>query len=213
MSTTIDTTNDTIWASDEQSNGSQRAMAEGRYQALAEIEKRAQLLLSAAFDGPPTPASRKAEGALLLWRAAYTAAYRELLAAEEWESSLARGAGLSPHISEHPFERARNHAAYLEHEAYMAELDAKYPERQKGMTPPWWANSFRVMDQQKAKQDDDSLTEEQIHEFMAAKALEERWDEAKCAEYGVTQADLELARRMKAAGLRAVAELHGGFAA
>ena len=92
------------------------AMAGGRDEALLEIERRPDELKSAAFDGPPTPASRKAEGALLLWRAAYAAAYRELLMVEEWDRSLARGAGLPPSINEHPFERARDHAASLIYE-------------------------------------------------------------------------------------------------
>jgi hypothetical protein len=56
---------------------------------------------------------------------------------EKWNRSLSRGAGLPPSINEHPFERARDHAAYVEHEAYMAELDAKYPERLKGRLPQW----------------------------------------------------------------------------
>jgi hypothetical protein len=112
---------------------------------LLEIERRAEELKSAAFDGPPTPASRKAEGALLLWRAAYAAAYRELLVAEEWDRSLERGSGLPPSINEHPFERAGDHAAFVEHSAYMAELDAKYPERLQGRLPQWWENSLNVV--------------------------------------------------------------------
>lgn len=206
------TTNNTAWAFDPQSHGSQRAMKKGQEEALAEIAERAEALKSAAFDGPPTPASRKAEGALLIWRAAYAEAYRELLTVEEWERSLARGSGLPPSINKHPFERARDNAAYVAHEAYMAELDAQYPERRKGVMPPWWEEGNALQEaigQQKPKQDDDSFSEEQIRDLIAAKALEEGWDSAKCAAHGVTEDDLELSRRMKAAGWRAFAKAFG----
>ena len=63
---------DTSWALERHSAGSLRAFDEGMYDALEEIRKRGEELKSAAFDGPPTPASRKAEGALLLWRKALT---------------------------------------------------------------------------------------------------------------------------------------------
>jgi hypothetical protein len=113
-------------------------MNEGRYEALAEIETRAEAVKSAAFDGPPTPASRRAEGSLSVWRAAYEAAYRELLVIEEWDRSLERGGGLLPSINKHPFERVREHASYLKHEAYMADPDAKFPERLKREPERWW---------------------------------------------------------------------------
>ena len=129
---------DTSWALDRRSNGSQHAFDEGMHEALEEIRKRGEELKSAAFDGPPTPASRKAEGALLLWRKAYDAAYRELLAAEEWDRALARGAGLNPSINQHPFEQDRDHARDADLFAYMAELDAKYPDRLLLQDRRWW---------------------------------------------------------------------------
>jgi hypothetical protein len=192
----------TTWASDPESNGSRRAMEEGQYEALAEIATRAEALKSLAFDAPPTPASRKAEGALLVYRAAYAASYREILMVEEWDRSLARGSGLPPDISKHPFERARDHAADVDHEAYMAELDAKYPKRRKGETPPWWenGNALQAAIGCKKPQGNRRLSEEPSLDFIAAKAVQEGWDAAKCAEYGLTEHDVELWRLLQDLG-------------
>jgi hypothetical protein len=50
----------------------------------------------------------------------------------------------------------------------------------------------------------DNISESEKQDYLAAQALDEDWSEAKCAEHGVSEADLERARRMKAAGQRAV---------
>ena len=84
---------DTSWASDPYSGGSERAITQGSLKALELIEERAVAARDAAFDNPPTPESRQAEGEYTIWRAAYDTAYRELLVWEDYLASSKRGAG------------------------------------------------------------------------------------------------------------------------
>jgi hypothetical protein len=68
------------------------------------IFEKGMALRDAANSGQATEAAWKAQGALQIWRAAYAAAYREMLAIEDQLEAYAQGAGIPDEIFEHPKE-------------------------------------------------------------------------------------------------------------
>ena len=81
---------------------SEAAEAAGRNDAVNAIFENGMVARDAAHGGQATEAARKAHGALKIWRAAYAAAYREMLAIEDQLEAYARGAGQMDEIPEHP---------------------------------------------------------------------------------------------------------------
>jgi hypothetical protein len=106
------------------SNASEAASTVGRKEAVNAIFERGMALRDAANSGQGTEAARKAQGALQIWRAAYAAAYREMLAIEDQLEAYARGAGQMDEIPEHPDELERHFESYT----YMKAVCAKVAE-------------------------------------------------------------------------------------
>lgn len=102
-------------AANDNSNGyedpwsgmSQAAEAVGREDAVSSIFEIGMAFRKAACKGQGTEAARKAYGALCIWRAAYAAAYREMLAIEDQLNAYAAGAGIMSEIPEPPKEAER----------------------------------------------------------------------------------------------------------
>ena len=151
---------DMDWADDPASCGSLQAAQEGMEAALVEILERGESIRDAAFDRPPSPESRRLEGALPIWRAAYSAAFREALVIEEAQRSWDECR--MPDLSNHPFENARDHDNYTKFEARMVELEAKYPERLNGRPLQWWKETERPDASSERDVDPLLLSEDQI---------------------------------------------------
>jgi hypothetical protein len=94
------------------SNASEAASAAGREEAVNAIFEKGMALRDAAHNGQATRAARKAQGELQIWRAAYAAAYRELLAIKDQLKAYARGAGVPDEIFEHPKEAEQRIESY-----------------------------------------------------------------------------------------------------
>jgi hypothetical protein len=110
------------------SNASEAASAAGREEAVNAIFKKGMTLRDAAHSGQTTEAARKAHGALQIWRAAYAAAYREMLAIEDQLEAYAQGAGQMDEIPEHPDELERYFKSYT----YMKAVWAIAAEARQG---------------------------------------------------------------------------------
>lgn len=87
---------------DPWSRASETAKAAGREEAVNAIYEKGTAVCEAAHNGQASEATRNAEGALSIWRAAYAAAYREMLAIEDQNRAYVRGGGIPDTIFEHP---------------------------------------------------------------------------------------------------------------
>jgi hypothetical protein len=88
------------------------ASAAGREEAVNAIFEKGMALRDAAHSGRATKAVWQAHGALQIWRAAYAAAYREMLAINDHLEAYARGGGQTSEIPEHPDELERRFESY-----------------------------------------------------------------------------------------------------
>jgi hypothetical protein len=71
------------------------AMNEGRHEAFREIMNRGEAITAIACNGDQADRETwKAQGALEIWRVAYAAIYREMLAIKDQAEAMACGAGL-----------------------------------------------------------------------------------------------------------------------
>jgi hypothetical protein len=119
------------------SNASEAASAVGRAEAVHAIFEKGMALRDAAHSGRATKAVRKADGALQIWRAAYAAAYREMLAIKDQLEAYAQGAGIPDTIFEHPKEVEQ----YIKNYAEMKADCAKAAQARQATTAagdePW----------------------------------------------------------------------------
>jgi len=99
---------------------SEAAKETGRDEAVSTIYTQGMAVRDAAHSGAATEATWQARGALQIWRAAYAAAYREMLVIKDQLEAYAQGAGIPDTIFEHPKERAA-HLELIEHEGEMRE--------------------------------------------------------------------------------------------
>lgn len=96
------------------------AEATGREKAVNAIFDQAMAVRDRAYSGQATHETCKARGALHVWRAAYAAAYREMLAIEDELKTYAQGGGLMDTIPEHLEEVKRRIDGYADMKAACA---------------------------------------------------------------------------------------------